>query len=104
MAWDDYQKPSRQRRRQKRGWKRQRKNRLTLSICQPDTTGSLKNVSSTPALLLRSRFFYAPHSMSRAPARPIRSLGVSGSRKAPDALTCVESTPTPFGWSSISKA
>ena len=56
----DYEKPSRRERRQKRSWKRPRKNRLTPSACQADTTGSLKNISSTPALLLRSRFFLRP--------------------------------------------
>jgi hypothetical protein len=30
-------------------------------------------------------------------------MGVSGIRKDPDALLRVESTPTPFGWFSISK-
>ena len=61
-----------------------------------DTGGSLKNKGSTPAFVLRSRFFYAPHSVSCAPARLARSLGVSGIRKDPDAPLCVESTPTPF--------
>lgn len=100
---DDYQKPSRRDRRQKRSWKRPRKNRLTPPAWQTDTQVSLKNVSSTPAPMLRSRFFYAPHSMGCALAQFIRSLGVSGIREDPDALTCVESTPTPFGWFSISK-
>ena len=71
-------------------------NPLTRPPCRPDNGRSLKNTSSTPALMLRSRIFYAPHSVSRALARLARSLGVSGSRKAPDALVCVESTPTPF--------
>ena len=69
---------------------------LTRSPCRPDNGRSLKNISSTPALMLRSRIFYTPHSVSRAPARLARSLGVSGIRKDPDALMCVESTPTPF--------
>ncbi len=62
-----------------------------------DTGSSLKNVSSTPAPLLRSRVFCAPNSgglrtcVGRYPA-----MGVSGIRKDPDALTCVESTPTLF--------
>lgn len=95
MAWG-YEKPSRQNRRQKRSWKRPRKNRLTMPAWQIDTAVSLKSTSSTPAPMLRSRFFYAPHSVSRAHARLTRSLGVSGIRKDPDALVRVESTPTPF--------
>ena len=71
-------------------------NPLTRPTTLTDNDSSLKNVSSTPAHLLRSRFFYAPHSVSRALARLARSLGVSGIRKDPDALTCVESTPTPL--------
>ena len=71
-------------------------NRLTRPPCRPDNDRSLKNTSSTPALMLRSRFFYAPHSVSRAVARLVRSLGVSGIREDPDALVCVESTPTLF--------
>ncbi len=62
-----------------------------------DTARSLKNVSSTPAPMLRSRVFCAPISGgSRSRAGRYRSMGVSGIRKDPDALTCVESTPTPF--------
>ena len=57
---------------------------------------SLKSTSSTPAPLLRSRFFCTPHSARRASARRARSMGVSGIRKDPDALVRVESTPTPF--------
>ena len=69
-----------------------------------DTGRSLKNVSSTPAPLLRSRVFCAPDSGgSRSCAGRYPVMGVSGIRKDPDALTCVESTPTPFGWFSISK-
>jgi len=71
-------------------------NLLTRAPCRPDNDHSLKKLSSTPANSLQGRIFYAPHSVSRAPARLARSLGVSGSRKAPDALSCVESTPTPF--------
>ena len=78
-------------------------NFLTRPALRPDNGRSLKNTSSTPANSLQGRIFYAPHSVSRAPARLTRSLGVSGSRKAPDALMCVESTPTPIGWFSISK-
>ena len=95
MSWD-YEKPSRQQRRQKRGWKRPCKSHLTRLLYQPDTTGSLKSTSSTPAHSLQGRFFCAPHSARRASARPARSLGVSGIRKDPDALVRVESTPTPF--------
>lgn len=62
-----------------------------------DTARSLKNTSSTPAPLLRSRVFCAPVSGgSRSCAGRCRSMGVSGIRKDPDALVCVESTPTPF--------
>ena len=61
-----------------------------------DTGRSLKNTSSTPANSLQGRFFYAPHSLSRASARLARSLGVSGIGNDPDAPKCVESTPTPF--------
>lgn len=76
------------------GW---RMNPLTRPPCRPDNHLSLKNKGSTPALMLRSRIFYVPHSVSRAPARLARSMGsVSGIRKDPDALRCVESTPTPF--------
>lgn len=69
---------------------------LTRPPHQPDTAGSLKSTSSTPAHSLQGRFFCAPHSARRASARPARSLGVSGIRKDPDALVRVESTPTPF--------
>lgn len=69
---------------------------LTRPPRRPDNGRSLKNLSSTPANSLQGRIFYAPHSVSRASARLTWSLGVSGSRKAPDALRCVESTPTPF--------
>ena len=93
---DDYEKPSRRERRQKRSWKRPRKNRLTRSGRWPETAGSLKSTSSTPAPTLQGRIFFAPHSVSRAHARLTWSMGVSGSRKAPDALVRVESTPTPF--------
>lgn len=93
---DDYEKPSRRERRQKRSWKRPRKNRLTRAARWPETADSLKSTSSTPANSLQGRIFYAPHSVSRAPARLARSLGVSGIRKDPDALVRVESTPTPF--------
>ena len=70
----------------------------SLTRPQPcgDTGRSLKNTSSTPAPLLRSRVFCTPHSARRASARRARSMGVSGIRKDPDALVCVESTPTPF--------
>lgn len=80
-------------------------NPLTRPPCRPENDRSLKNTSSTPALLLRSRLFYAPHSVSRAPARLARSMGpVSGIRKDPDALVCVESSgPSPLGGFSISK-
>lgn len=67
-----------------------------LSPCR-DTGGSLKNVSSTPAPLLRSRVFCAPNSGGRRTcAGRYPAMGVSGIRKDPDALTCVESTPTLF--------
>lgn len=69
---------------------------LTRPRQRPDNERSLKNVSSTPAPTLQGRFFYAPHSARRARARVAWSLGVSGIRKDPDALTCVESTPAPF--------
>ena len=69
---------------------------LTRPHVSGDTRRSLKNLSSTPALMLRSRIFYAPHSARRASARPARSMGVSGIREDPDALRCVESTPTLF--------
>ena len=69
---------------------------LTRRPARPDNGRSLKNTSSTPAFLLRSRVSFAPHSARRASARPPRSMGVSGIRKDPDALVCVESTPTPF--------
>ena len=68
---------------------------LTRPHTYGDTGRSLKD-KQHPAILLRSRFFYAPHSACRASARPARSLGVSGSCKAPDALICVENTPTPL--------
>lgn len=62
-----------------------------------DTARSLKSNSSTPAPLLRSRFFYAPYSGgTRSYAGCYPSMGVSGIRKDPDALLRVESTPTPF--------
>ena len=60
-----------------------------------DTGRSLKN-RQHPGTLAASRVFCTPHSASRASARPARSMGVSGIRKDPDALMCVESTPTPF--------
>jgi len=69
---------------------------LTPSTRPAQNRGSLRNVSSTPAPMLKSRIFCAPHSARRASARLARSMGVSGIRKDPDALTCVESTPTPF--------
>ena len=71
-------------------------NYLTRPALRSDNDRSLKNISSTPANSLQGRIFYAPHSVSRALARLTRSLGVSGIRKDPDALMCVESTPTPF--------
>ena len=71
-------------------------NLLTGSPCRHDNDRSLKNLGSTPALLLKKPVFLCPHSARRASARPAWSMGVSGSRKAPDALVCVESTPTPF--------
>ena len=95
MAWEDYQKPSRQRRKQKRAWQCKRKC-LTAFTALADTERSLKSTSSTPANSLQGRIFFAPHSVSRALARLVRSLGVSGIRKDPDALVRVESTPTPF--------
>ena len=76
---------------------------LTRPHACGDTCRSLKSTSSTPAHLLQSRFFYVPHSARRASARLARSMGVSGLREDPDALVRVESTPTPFGWFSISK-
>ena len=76
---------------------------LTRPHACGDTYRSLKNTSSTPALLLRSRVFYVPHSARRASARLARSMGVSGIRKNPVALVCDESTPTHFGWFAISK-
>ena len=60
-----------------------------------DTGRSLKD-KQHPGALLRSRAFCTPHSARRASARPARSMGVSGIRKDPDALVCVENTPTPF--------
>jgi hypothetical protein len=60
-----------------------------------DTGRSLKSTSSTPALCCEAGFF-VPSFRPHAPACMARSLGVSGSRKAPDALVRVESTPTPF--------
>ena len=60
-----------------------------------DTGRSLKS-KQHPAPLLRSRFFCTPHSARRAFARRARSMGVSGIRKDPDALRCVENTPTRF--------
>ena len=78
-------------------------NPLTRPTKPAENDGSLKNLGSTPANSLQGRIFYAPHSVSRACARLARSLGVSGIRKDPDAPKCVESTPTPFGWFSISK-
>lgn len=60
-----------------------------------DTGRSLKNVSSTPAPCCEAGFF-VPTFRPRASARAARSMGVSGIRKDPDALTCVESTPTPI--------
>ena len=71
-------------------------NHLTRRPCRPDNGRSLKNVSSTPALLLQKPVFLCPHSARRASARPARSMGVSGIRKDPDAPKCVESTPTLF--------
>ena len=71
-------------------------NYLTRPALRSDNGRSLKNLSSTPANSLQGRIFYAPHSLSRASARLARSLGVSGIGNDPDALTCVESTPTPF--------
>lgn len=71
-------------------------NPLTRPPCRPDNAHSLKSISSTPAFLLQKPVFLCPHSAHRASARLARSLGVSGSRKAPDALMRVESTPTPF--------
>ena len=71
-------------------------NPLTRPPCRPDNGRSLKNVSSTPALLLQKPVFLCPHSARRASARPAWSLGVSGIREDPDALRCVESTPTLF--------
>ncbi len=62
-----------------------------------DTARSLKSIGSTPAPLLRSRFFCAPISGgSRSCAGRTPSMGVSGIRKDPDAPIRVESTPTPF--------
>lgn len=95
MGWD-YEKPSRQKRREKKGWKRPRKKRLTRSTCQADTTDSLKNLGSTPALLLQKPVFLCPHSARRASVRLAWSMGVSGIREDPDAPKCVESTPTHF--------
>lgn len=68
---------------------------LTRYRAYGDTAGSLKNVSSTPAPCCEAGFF-VPSFRRRAPARLTRSMGVSGIRKDPDALTCVESTPTRF--------
>lgn len=70
---------------------------LTRRTRTPDNARSLKSKGSTPASSLRSRIFFAPHSggmRTRAGCWP--SMGVSGSRKAPDAPLRVESTPTPF--------
>lgn len=70
---------------------------LTKPIARPDNGRSLKNKGSTPAHLLRSRVFCAPYSGgSRFHAGRYPSMGVSGSRKAPDVPLYVESTPTPF--------
>ena len=71
-------------------------NPLTCSPCRPDNGRSLKNLGSTPALLLQKPVFLCPHSARRASARPARSRGVSGIREDPDAPKCVESTPTLF--------
>ena len=71
-------------------------NPLTRPTTLADNDGSLKSISSIPAPLLQKPVFLCPHSVSRAPARLARSLGVSGIRKDPDALRCVESTPTPI--------
>lgn len=78
---------------------------LTRRPRTPDNARSLKKISSTPAPSLRSRVFYAPHSGGlRTCAGRWLSMEVSGSRKAPDALICVESTSTLFlGGFSISK-
>ena len=60
-----------------------------------DTGRSLKNTSSTPAPCCEAGFF-VPSFRPLATAGRARSLGVSGIREDPDALVCVESTPTPF--------
>ena len=60
-----------------------------------DTGLSLKTISSTPAPCCEAGFF-VPSFRPRASARLARSMGVSGSRKAPVALMGDESTPTPF--------
>lgn len=101
---DDYEKPSRRERRQKRSWKRPRKNRLTRSARWPETACSLKNLGSTPANSLQSRLFYAPHSVSRAPARLTRSLGVSRvSARTRTRLSALRAPPPFFGWFSIQR-
>lgn len=68
---------------------------LTQHPARPENGRSLKD-KQHPGTLLRSRVSFAPHSARRASARPPRSMGVSGICKDPDALICVESTPTPF--------
>ena len=93
----DTTKLSRQNRRQKRQWQRSKKKCLTGSTHHRHTQGSLKNVSSTPAPLLQRPVFLRPHSGGSCICTgcyPI--MGESGSRKAPDALTCVESSPTRY--------
>lgn len=71
------------------------RNHLTPPPARLHNGRSLK-LKQHPGALLRSRVFCAPHSVRRASARPARSMGVSGIRKDPDALQCVENTPTPF--------
>lgn len=90
-------KPSRQNRKQKRSWRRQQpKNCLTASSVLRHSVGSLKNVSSTPTSCCEVGFF-SPLIQELRNRAISAVMGVLGSRKAPAALTCCESTPTLIG-------
>ena len=58
--------------------------------------GSLKNVSSNPASSVKPDFL-CPHSGTMLHCIRLSIMGESGIRKDPDALTCVESSPTLTG-------
>ena len=74
-------------------------NPLTRPTTLTDNDSSLKSTSSIPANSLQGRIFYAPHFVSRAPARLARLMGsVSGIRKDPDALVRVESSDSSLFW------